>query len=134
MHRFGGRDRGRHLAVLETARGEILRSGLGFDRCDIAVVTNVAADHLGLGGIDTMSGLANVKAVVPQSVFRDGVSVLNADNEWTADMARTARGEIIFFSMVTGYINSQIQDPVKKLEMQFIVLLIWKYFKKLFYT
>ena len=86
-------------AVLETARGGILRSGLGFDRCDIAVVTNVAADHLGLGGIDTLDDLARVKAVVPQAVFRDGNSVLNADNEWTVDMARTARGEIIFFSM-----------------------------------
>jgi cyanophycin synthetase len=86
-------------AVLETARGGILRSGLGFDRCDIAVVTNVTADHLGLGGIDTLAELARVKAVVPQSVFRDGKSVLNADNQWTAEMARTARGEIIFFSL-----------------------------------
>jgi cyanophycin synthetase len=88
-----------NYAVLETARGGILRSGLGFDRCDIAVVTNVASDHLGLAGIETMDELARVKAVVPQSVFRDGKSVLNADNQWTADMARTARGEIIFFSM-----------------------------------
>jgi cyanophycin synthetase len=86
-------------AVLETARGGILRSGLGFDRCDIAVVTNIASDHLGLGGIESIDDLARVKAVVPQAVFRDGVSVLNADNEWTVDMARTARGEIIFFSM-----------------------------------
>jgi cyanophycin synthetase len=86
-------------AVLETARGGILRSGLGFDRCDIAVVTNVTSDHLGLGGIESMEDLSRVKAVVPQAVFRDGVSVLNADNEWTVDMARTARGEIIFFSM-----------------------------------
>jgi cyanophycin synthetase len=86
-------------AVLETARGGLLRSGLGFDRCDIAVVTNVASDHLGLGGVGSLAELARVKAVVPQSVFRDGVSVLNADNEWTADMARVARGEVIFFSM-----------------------------------
>jgi cyanophycin synthetase len=88
-----------NYAVLETARGGILRSGLGFDRCDIAVVTNVAADHLGLAGVDTLAELARVKAVVPQSVFRDGKSVLNADNQWTADMAGSARGEIIFFSM-----------------------------------
>jgi cyanophycin synthetase len=86
-------------AVLETARGGILRSGLGFDRCDIAVVTNIAADHLGLGGVDTLDDLARVKAVVPQSVFRDGKSILNADNEYTVDMARTARGEIVFFGM-----------------------------------
>src|SRR5215216_4235241 len=88
-----------NYAVLETARGGLLRSGLGFDRCDIAVVTNVTSDHLGLGGIDSLADLARVKAVVPQSVFRDGKTVLNADNQWTADMARTARGEIIYFSM-----------------------------------
>ena len=86
-------------AVLETARGGILRSGLGFDRCDIAVVTNIAADHLGLGGVDSLDDLARVKSVVPQAVFRDGTSVLNGDNEWTVDMARTARGEVVFFSL-----------------------------------
>ncbi len=88
-----------NYAVLETARGGILRSGLGFDRCDIAVVTNVSPDHLGLAGVESLSDLAKVKVVVPQSVFRDGISVLNADNEWTAGMANQSRGEIIFFSM-----------------------------------
>jgi cyanophycin synthetase len=87
------------FAVLETARGGIVRSGLGFDRCDVAVVTNVSSDHLGLGGVTTLEELMRVKAVVPQSVFRDGASVLNADNEWTVRIAETARGEIIFFSM-----------------------------------
>ncbi len=86
-------------AVLETARGGILRSGLGFDRCNIAVVTNVTSDHLGLRGINTLADLAKVKAVVPSSVLRDGASVLNADNQWTVDMTRVARGEIIFFTM-----------------------------------
>jgi cyanophycin synthetase len=88
-----------NYAVLETARGGLLRSGLGFDRCDIAVVTNVTSDHLGLQGVETLEELARVKAVVPQAVFRDGKSVLNADNEWTVQMARSARGEIIYFSM-----------------------------------
>jgi cyanophycin synthetase len=86
-------------AVLETARGGILRSGLGYDRCNIAVVTNVTGDHLGLKGVETMAELARVKEVVPASVLRDGASVLNADNEWTVRMTRSARGEIIFFSM-----------------------------------
>jgi cyanophycin synthetase len=86
-------------AVLETARGGILRSGLGFDRCDVAVVTNVSSDHLGLKGINTVAELARVKQVVPQSVLPDGASVLNADNSYTVEMARVARGEIIFFSM-----------------------------------
>ncbi|MGD9710751.1 MAG: cyanophycin synthetase, partial [Thermomicrobiales bacterium] len=88
-----------NYAVLETARGGILRSGLGFDRCDIAVVTNVAGDHLGQHGIDSLSELARVKAVVPQSVFRDGKSVLNADDEHVVEMARHARGEILYFSV-----------------------------------
>jgi len=86
-------------AVLETARGGILRSGLGFDRCDIAVVTNVTGDHIGQHGIESLADLARVKSVVPQAVFRDGKSVLNADNEWTVEMSRHARGEILFFSM-----------------------------------
>ena len=87
------------FAVLETARGGILRSGLGFDRCNIAIVTNVAADHLGMRGVETVEDLARVKTVVPASVFRDGASVLNADNRFTIDMAKDARGEIFFFSM-----------------------------------
>ncbi|MEA2593776.1 MAG: cyanophycin synthetase [Thermomicrobiales bacterium] len=86
-------------AVLECARGGIVRSGLGFDRCNIAVVTNVDSDHLDLGGIKTLEQLAEVKGVVPASVFRDGCSILNADNHWTVQMARYARGEIIFFGM-----------------------------------
>ncbi len=57
------------FAVLETARGGILRSGLGFDRCDIAVVTNIASDHLGLAGVETLDDLARVKSVVPQVCF-----------------------------------------------------------------
>lgn len=99
-------------AVLETARGGILRSGLGYDRCNIAVVTNIASDHLGLKGVDTLAELARVKAVVPQSVLRDGASVLNADNEWTVQMANTARGEIIFFSMDEE--NSVIQEHIRE--------------------
>ena len=56
--------------MLETARGGILRSGLGFDRCDVGVVTNVQADHLGLRGIDTLEDLARVKALVVEIVAR----------------------------------------------------------------
>jgi cyanophycin synthetase len=99
-------------AVLETARGGILRSGLGYDRCNIAVVTNVTGDHLGLRGINTLAELAQVKAVVPQSALRDGASVLNADNEWTVQMARSARGEIIFFSMDEE--NPVIQEHIRE--------------------
>jgi cyanophycin synthetase len=100
------------FAVLETARGGILRSGLGFDRCNVAVVTNVASDHLGLKGINTLSELARVKEVVPQSVLPDGASVLNADNPYTVEMARTARGEIIFFSVDEE--NPVIRDHLRE--------------------
>jgi len=98
--------------VLETARGGILRDGLGFDRCNVAVVTNIASDHLGMKGVDTLEDLARVKAVVPQSVLRNGTSVLNADNPWTVDMARTARGEIIFFSMEED--NKVVRDHIRR--------------------
>ncbi|MEM1427518.1 MAG: Mur ligase family protein, partial [Cyanobacteria bacterium P01_H01_bin.130] len=68
------------VAVLETARGGILRSGLAFDRCDVGVVLNVAADHLGLGDINTIEQMARVKAVVAEAAAPDGYAVLNADD------------------------------------------------------
>ncbi len=99
-------------AVLETARGGILRSGLGFDRCDVAVVTNVSSDHLGLKGINTLAELARVKEVVPQSVLPNGASILNADNPYTVEMERVARGEIIYFSMDEE--NPVIRDHLRE--------------------
>src|SRR3569832_1704149 len=89
-------------AVLEVARGGILREGLGFDACDIGAVLNVTADHLGLKGIDTLDDLANVKSVVVESVRRRGHSILNADAPQTIRMQRHARGAIGFFSMRGG--------------------------------
>jgi cyanophycin synthetase len=86
-------------AVLETARGGIVRAGLGFDRCDVSVVTNVSGDHLGIGGVDTIEQLAEVKAVVPAATWNHGYSVLNADDEWCRWMERRARGGTIYFSM-----------------------------------
>ncbi|HEX8391016.1 MAG TPA: cyanophycin synthetase, partial [Longimicrobium sp.] len=67
------------VAVLETARGGVIRAGLGFDECDVGVVLNVSADHLGLRGINTLEQLAEVKSVVPAVVKREGHAVLNAD-------------------------------------------------------
>ena len=67
-------------AVFEVARGGILREGLGYDRNDVAVVTNVTGDHLGLGGIDTLGQLADVKGVLVDAVPRSGTAVLNADD------------------------------------------------------
>ena len=85
-------------AALECARGGIVREGLGFDRCDVAIVTNVSADHLGLGGVETLEDLAEVKQVVPASVRPDGASVLNADDPLVLAMTPNVGGEVILFS------------------------------------
>jgi cyanophycin synthetase len=90
------------VAVLETARGGILREGLGFDRCDVGCVLNVSEDHLGLKGIDTVEELAAVKSVVTESVSRRGLSVLNGDDPLTLRIARHARGRIAYFSLRGG--------------------------------
>ena len=87
------------FAVMEVARGGILREGLGYDRNDVAVVTNVAPDHLGMRGVDTLDQLADVKAVVVEAVPRDGFAVLNADDELVRGMRRRCSGEIVWFSM-----------------------------------
>lgn len=79
------RDPSVDIAVLETARGGIVRSGLGYNFCDVGAVLNVASDHLGLGGVDTLDGLARVKRVVAE-VTR-GTVVLNADDDQTLKMA-----------------------------------------------
>jgi len=86
-------------AVFEVARGGILREGLGFDRADIAVVTNVTADHLGIGGIETLRQLSDVKGVLVEAVPRTGSAVLNADDPYVARMARRCDGAVVYFSM-----------------------------------
>ncbi len=86
-------------AVFEVARGGILREGLGYDRNDVAVVTNVTGDHLGLGGIDTLGQLANVKGVLVEAVPRSGTAVLNADDPFVYRMGRHCAGRIVLFSM-----------------------------------
>ncbi len=87
------------MAVLETARGGMLRSGLGFEHCDVAVVTNVAADHLGLKDINTLEDLAQVKSTVPRSVRRDGHAILNADDELVMAMRKQCECKIALFSL-----------------------------------
>lgn len=87
------------FAVMEVARGGILREGLGYDRNDIAVVTNIQADHLGLRGVDTLDDLADVKSVVVEAVPRDGFAVLNADDPLVRKMRRRCSGTIVWFSM-----------------------------------
>ncbi len=69
------------FAVLETARGGILRAGLAFDKCNISIITNITEDHLGLNDINTIEELAKVKSVVARSTFDDGFAILNADDD-----------------------------------------------------
>ncbi len=87
------------IAILETARGGILRSGLAFQHCDVGVILNVAADHLGLGDIETIDQLAKVKGVIAEAVHLDGYAVLNADDERVAAMAKDVPGKVAYFSM-----------------------------------
>lgn len=88
-----------NFAVLESARGGLLRAGLGFKNCDIGIVTNVAADHLGLKGIHTIEQLAKVKAVIPETVLPDGYAILNADDDLVYEMRRTLTCKVALFSM-----------------------------------
>ncbi|UFH52777.1 cyanophycin synthetase [Spirosoma sp. KNUC1025] len=87
------------VAVLECARGGMLRSGLAFDQCDVGIVTNVASDHLGLRDIHSLEDMARVKAIVAESVKPDGYAVLNADNTYTYAMRQHVRSNVALFSM-----------------------------------
>ncbi|WP_207421733.1 cyanophycin synthetase [Desertivirga brevis] len=88
------------FAVLESARGGILRSGLGFNRCDIAVITNIQEDHLGISDIHTLEDLARVKQVLVESVKPDGWAVLNADNPYCVEIGEeTQHCNVAYFSM-----------------------------------
>jgi len=93
------------FAVLETARGGILKRGLAYDRCDVSVVLNVSADHLGMDGIDTIEDLARVKAVVAKQARR--AVVLNAEDHWCVRMAEALEDgvEVIYFAL-------DAEDPV----------------------
>lgn len=99
------------FAVLECARGGILRAGLGFHNCDIAIITNIAADHLGLQGIDTLEQLARVKGVVAESVFPEGFAILNADDDLVYKMRESITCKLALFSM--DETNQRIVDHCK---------------------
>ena len=87
------------FAVLECARGGILRAGLGFSRCDIGIITNIQEDHLGLNDIETLEDLARVKSVVVKSVKPDGWAILNAEDENCVKIAQELNCNVAFFSM-----------------------------------
>jgi cyanophycin synthetase len=88
-----------NIAILECARGGLLRAGLAFDQCDVGIVTNVAEDHLGLKDIHTIEDMARVKAVVAETVKPGGFAILNADNKHTYEMASRVKCNVALFSM-----------------------------------
>ena len=87
------------FAALETARGGLIRFGLGYDWANVGVVTNVAADHLGLRDIETLEDLAKVKSLVVERVFPDGVAVLNAEDQFAPWMAKRTKARVALFSL-----------------------------------
>lgn len=106
------RDPSVEVAVLESARGGILRSGLGFDKSDIGIVLNVAADHLGQKDINTVEEIARVKAVVANSVSKNGYVILNADDTLVYAMAKEVSGEVCLISMKSN--NEHIIDHLSR--------------------
>ena len=97
------------FAVLETARGGILRSGLGFSLCDIGVITNIQEDHLGLNDIHTLDDLARVKATVVKSIKKNGWAVLNGDDEHCIKIGQDLNCNVAYFSL------SEDNEFIKKL-------------------
>lgn len=95
------------FAVLETARGGILRSGLGFDHCDCAIVTNIAEDHLGIDYINNLDQLANIKSVVPEAVLPTGWVVLNADDDLVYAMKDRVKAQVALFSLYPDSVRIQ---------------------------
>jgi cyanophycin synthetase len=92
------------LAVLETARGGLLRRGLGYDWSDVGIITNITADHLGQDGLDTIDDIAHVKALVAERVRDGGTLVLNVDDPWVRSLVdrprvRADRKRIVWFGL-----------------------------------
>jgi len=102
------------VAVLETARGGILRAGLGFDEADVGIVLNVSADHLGLRGINTLEQLADVKSVVAAIVKRQGHAILNADEPLVYAMRYKTGADVALFSVAVPGTNRDFEDHIAK--------------------
>ncbi len=91
-------DKRTEVAVLETARGGIVNRGLGYDLADVAVITNIGDDHLGLDGINTLEEMADVKALVAEAVKEGGYAIINADDAFAERIAARVKCNIVYFS------------------------------------
>ncbi|MEN6325511.1 MAG: cyanophycin synthetase [Syntrophomonas sp.] len=107
------------IAVLETARGGIIKRGLGYELADIGVVVNISEDHLGLDGIHTLQDMAFVKALVVEAIKPEGYAVLNADDPMTAYIENGIKANIIYFSQNVN--NSLIQSHIMQGKMAAVV-------------
>lgn len=92
------RDASVDVAVLETARGGIIRAGLGYDCSDVGIITNVAKDHLGIDEVETLEDLAKVKSLVGEAVHPEGYAILNADDRYVVGLIPRIRSRVVFFS------------------------------------
>lgn len=92
------RDPSVDVAVFETARGGILRAGLGYDYSNVGIITNISDDHLGLDGVENLEDLAYVKSVVGEAVHKNGFTVLNADDLNVVPLAKRGKSGVIYFS------------------------------------
>jgi cyanophycin synthetase len=99
-------------AVLETARGGIIRSGIAYGKADVGVFTNLSEDHLGTSGVNTLEELLRVKSIVIRAVKDNGTSVLNADDLWIMKAMNEAKGKILLFSMDKE--NPWLSEHVKR--------------------
>lgn len=104
-------DKSVDFAIFECPEKSLLSSGLGFDQCDIAIITNVENDHLGSDNINTLEEMTQVKSVVPLMVKKDGITILNADNPYTCGLKNELKSKIAFFS--TG-LNNCILEHCKE--------------------
>lgn len=99
-------------AVLETARGGLIRDGLAYDLADVGVITNITEDHLGIDGVDTIEDLAKVKALVGEAVKEDGYIVINGDNDMSISILHRFKSKLIIFSKYKD--NEVMQSNIKK--------------------
>ncbi|MGL5152578.1 MAG: cyanophycin synthetase [Clostridium sp.] len=98
------------IGVLETARGGLIRNGLAYDLADVAVITNITEDHLGVDEVYTMEELSKVKALVGEAVKSDGITVINADDFWSKSIINRINSKIIYFSKNKN--NKLIQNNI----------------------
>lgn len=100
------------VAVLETARGGIIRKGLAYDAADVAVITNIREDHLGIDGINSMEELCYVKSLVGEAVKEDGYVVINADDKWSLKILERIKSKKVFFTL--DYKNNILKNRDEK--------------------